>query len=183
MDKRECFYLGYTSKVTGLKGHIQAVFDVDDAKKYNELDALFIEINQGLVPFFITEIKIQQKGASILLDGIDNSIKAKELIGKSIYLPLTNLPKLKNNEFYHHEIIGYTVIDTKAGEIGTIKEVLEYPQQAIFQIMQGSKEILIPAKKEFIEKIIHDKKIIEVTTPDGLLDIYLSENNDTNEEE
>lgn len=175
MNKNDCFCLGYISKISGNFGDITFVLDVDDPDQYKTMKNVFIEINNSLVPFFIKKIQIKEKNATVSIEGIDTVKKAFELIKSQLFLPLTFLPALKGKKFYLHEIIGFTVKDKNYGEVGIIKNVLNYPQQIIFQIFKNEKEILIPAIDEFILLVNRDKKIIEVSVPEGLIDLYLSE--------
>ena len=99
--------------------------------------------------------------------------QAQNLVGKSVYLPLEMLPKLSGKQFYFHEIVGFTAVDTEKGELGPITEVLEYPTQAILQIMKGKKEILVPILDHVIQQVDRDKKILHITAPEGLIDMYL----------
>ena len=94
------------------------------------------------------------------------------MIGCDLYLPLDLLPKLSGNNFYYHEIIGFQVIDTKYGEVGSIVSVNDRTAQALFEIINQGKEILIPIIDEFIVSIDRESKILTVQTPDGLLDLY-----------
>ncbi|HRG39170.1 MAG TPA: 16S rRNA processing protein RimM, partial [Bacteroidia bacterium] len=77
-------------------------------------------------------------------------------------------------KFYFHEMPGYTVHDKNHGDIGTVQEVMDFPQQAIFKIKKDAFEILVPARDEFIIRIDRDKKHLEIEAPEGLIDIYTS---------
>lgn len=176
MDKSKCFHFGYVSKTIGYEGELVFFLDVDDPKKYQKLESVFIELNDQLVPFFIKSIKIKNNFANVIIEGVDSSDKATELLRQQLYLPLSFLPKLKANEFYFHEVAGFKVIDNDYGEVGVVENVLDFPQQNILQIKKGDKEILIPIKKEFILKVDRTNSIIEVSTPEGLIDLYLNDN-------
>ena len=89
-------------------------------------------------------------------------------------MPLSFLPELKGKKFYFHEMPGYTVTDKTFGAIGVIDKILDFPQQAIFQIKHGEHEILIPAKKEFIIRIDRINRHLELDAPEGLIDIYIN---------
>ena len=78
---------------------------------------------------------------------------------------------------------GYTVIDKSYGDIGIIEKILDFPQQAIFQIKKGEHEILIPAKEEFIISINRRTKQVEIDAPEGLIDIYMNDKEENNKEE
>ena len=183
MNKNECFNVGYVSKAVGLKGDIVFQLDVDNTTNYKNLESVFLEINNSLVPFFINYISFKNTTANVSFDGIDSIEKAKELVGTTIFLPLSFLPPLKEKQFYFHEVIGFQVMDKHYGNIGIVETILEYPQQAILQIKQGSTEILIPAKEEFIIKIDRPNKLIEVEAPEGLIDLYTAPNTSSDEEE
>lgn len=173
MTKNECFNLGYISRRVGNFGDLAFVLDVDDPKRYQKLESVFVELNNTLVPFFIKKIQLRGNTTVVSIEGIDTIEKAEGLIKSSIYLPLSFLPPLTGKKFYFHEMPGYTVIDKKYGAIGVVEEVLDYPQQAIFQIKFGEHEILIPAKDEFIVSINRLNKQLELDAPEGLIDLYI----------
>lgn len=174
MNKADCFKLGHVSKLHGVKGEVVIVLDVDDASRYKKLESVFVEINRQLVPFFIDGISIKNKHAIVKFDGMDTTDQAGMINNAEVFLPLSFLPKLNENKFYFHEIIGFTVNDKNLGNIGTVEAVLEYPGQNIIQVRDSNKnEILIPLRNEFIIKVDGGNKSMEVNTPEGLIDVYL----------
>jgi 16S rRNA processing protein RimM len=174
MNKSECFNLGYISRKVGNHGELAFTLDVDNPSRYSKLESVFIERNNSLVPFFIRKIIIKGNIATVSLDGVDSVAAAEELVKSGLFLPLSFLPPLKGKKFYFHELAGYKAIDKVYGEIGTVTEVLDFPQQAIFQIRRGAFEILIPAKEDFIVSIDRENKVLNLHAPEGLIDIYIS---------
>ena len=106
-------------------------------------------------------------------EDIDSEEDADDLMKAELYLPLDLLPKLEGNQFYYHEIIGFTIKDSSFGEVGIITSVNDTTAQALFEIDRNGVEILIPMNDEFIEKVDRASKTIVVTTPEGLIDLYL----------
>ena len=100
---------------------------------------------------------------------------AASLTNYNLYLPLSNLPVLEGNKFYFHEIIDFLLIDESFGEIGKIKEILEYPNQALFQTFYKEKEVLVPVNDLFIKNVDRKKKEILLNLPEGLLDVYIED--------
>lgn len=90
-----------------------------------------------------------------------------------VYLPLSFLPKLEGDKFYYHEVIGFTIVDATFGEVGVIKAINDTTAQALFEIDRNGTEILIPMNDEFIDKVDRNAKQILVTTPEGLIELYL----------
>jgi 16S rRNA processing protein RimM len=95
------------------------------------------------------------------------------LIGTNVFLPLEKLPVLSGTKFYYHEIIGYTVVDLNTiSEVGVIRDVLENGPNDLFVVeAAGNPEILIPVTDDWIVRLNRDKKIIEMTLPEGLVDV------------
>ena len=56
----------------------------------------------------------------------------------------------------------------------SINTILEYPNQAVFQIIVDKNEVLIPITDDIIIKVDRENRQIIVRTPDGLLDIYMN---------
>lgn len=177
MKIADCFYLGYSSKIIGNRGELAFKLDVDSPSSYEGLDAVFIRIHKNddtLVPFFLSQSKLQQKGIlRVTVEGITSQEEAKELVGKELYLPAAALPKLKGDQFYYHEVKGWEVHDERFGKVGTIETVLDYPSQDIFQITVGDKEVLIPILEDSILKVDRENKAIHVQTTEGLIELYL----------
>ncbi len=178
MNIEECYYLGYTSKVHGKQGELIVKPDVDFPEEYTNLESVLIQLNKKdktLVPFFIANSQVLNNSTlKIKIEDINSFEEAKALVGKELFLPLNSLPKLSGNKFYYHEVIGFEVIDSEKSNIGKIKQILDYPTQAIFEIInEENKEILIPITDEIITKVDRENKTIEITTPEGLIDIYL----------
>ena len=167
------YFLGKIIKPHGFDGKVNAYLDTDDPYYYQELEMVFINQNNNPVPYFVEQIIIKSNKATIKLQDVDDADTASTLVQKEMYLPLSTLPPLSGKKFYYHEVKGFTVIDAERGTLGSIKSVLEYPNQAVFQIMVDNKEVLIPVSEEVILDVDRSKKEIKVKTPDGLLDIYL----------
>ena len=173
MKKEDCFYLGKVIKTHGLKGEVTLKIDADDPSAYVNMKHFFLEINKVLTPFFVEKITMSGNKFFIAVQDVKTIEQAQNLVGKAVYLPMEMLPKLSGKQFYFHEIVGFMVVDTEKGELGPISEVLEYPTQAILQVMKGKKEILIPILDQVIQKVDRDKKILTITAPEGLIDMYL----------
>jgi len=172
MTTDECYRLGKITKPFGYKGQVIFFLDVDAPEEYAELDAVFVETRKGLVPQFIKEIVINGNKATVTFDEL-SAEEAQSLVGCDLYLPLEMLPELTGNKFYYHEVTGWRVVDSEKGDIGTIASIIDYPAQAIFQIMKNDKEILIPVIDEVIDKVDRDEKTMYITAPNGLIDLYL----------
>ena len=173
MTKEECFYLGRVAKTHGIKGEITIKLDVDDPSAYLGMKYFFLEINKVLTPFFVDKITDSGDKFFVSVQDVKTVEAASALTGKNVYLPLELLPKLSGKQFYYHEVKGFVLVDTQKGELGPIHDIIEYPTQAIIQVMKDGKEILIPILEQVIQKVDRKAKKLYVTAPEGLIDMYL----------
>ncbi|WPY98982.1 ribosome maturation factor RimM [Christiangramia sp. OXR-203] len=175
MTKEDCFYLGRIVAKFSFKGEVLIKLDTDEPELYTEMESVFVEYNENLVPFFIERSYLHK--STLLrakIEDIDTEQDAEDMIGAELYLPLEQLPQLPDDKFYFHEVIGFDVIDQQYGNIGKIVSINDTTAQALFEIDKDGKQILVPMNDEFIEKVDKKNKEIKVITPEGLVDLYLS---------
>lgn len=150
-----------------------AFFDVDYPEDYEELESVFLLMNGKLVPFFIDRIEPQAAAKFILkFEDLDTLPEAEKLKGAALYLSLTELPELEEDQFYFHEVIGYQVIDEEKGELGTVTDFFAMPNQDLMAMDFQGQEVLIPVADEIILKTDKTAKKIFVKLPEGLLEVY-----------
>ena len=176
MITNDYYFLGYVKKTVNRNGEIIIFLDVDAPDSYKKMRCFFVEMPSGLVPFFIEKIRFRRhKEAYVKLEGIQVETQAELLKGKSLWLPIEQLPKLTGNHFYYHEVINWHILDEKNNDVGIITDVLDNSVQSLFQITHPSgKEILIPIHDDILKKVDRDNQQIEVIMPEGLLELYLS---------
>jgi 16S rRNA processing protein RimM len=174
MEIKGHYYLGKILKSIGIDGTMLIYLDVDDPEQYKNLDAVFAFVGGNLVPFLIVNLQLRPgKQAQVKFQDIDNVEQTEVLVSAGLYLPLAALPVLDENQFYFHEIVGFRVVDLEFGEVGIVEKVLEYPKQALLQVLHGKKEVLIPIADEIITKTDKKNRLIHINAPEGLIEMYL----------
>lgn len=174
MQKEECFFVGKIVKKFSFKGEVLVKLDTDEPEQFTEMESVFVEQHKSLIPFFIEDISLHKSALlRIKFEEVTSEADADAIMGAKLYLPLDFLPELSGNQFYYHEIIGFTVIDTNFGEVGTIVSVNDSTAQHLFVIDHKRTEVLIPINDDIIQTVDRKSKTIKVTTPEGLIDLYL----------
>jgi len=174
MEKEQCYDLGFVSKTQGYKGMLILHLEVDFPESYCNLESVYVLKNNKLIPFFIEEISILHKGfARVKFEDVNNEEDARALVKCKLYLPIETLPALESNQFYYHEIIGFTVSDQKLGDIGIVVEHIDIPGNPQLIVLYQEKEVFVPISDTFYKGIDKDKKIIFVSLPDGLIEVNL----------
>ncbi len=174
MTKDDCFFFGKITKTHGLKGELTVKLDVANPVDFKDLRYFLIEDRGNLIPYFIENQKINGDRMIVQLQDVKKVEQAVAFMGKAVFLPNELMPELDEDDFYFKEIVGFKMIDALKGEIGAISDVLEYPTQAVIQVMKDGKEILIPIHDDIIQKVDKKAKTLTVKTPEGLIDMYLN---------
>ena len=174
MRKEDCFYLGKIVSKYSFKGEVLVKLDTDDPELYQNLESVFVSLGNNLVPFFIDRCRLHKSDLlRIDFEEVKTESDADRIMGCEIYLPLAMLPKLTGDKFYFHEIIGFTLIDAIHGDIGKVQSVNDSTAQALFEVLKDDKQLLIPINDEIITAVNRENKTISVTTPEGLVSLYL----------
>ena len=174
MNKADCYHLGHISKLHGFKGEVSLFLDVTNPLEYENLDKIFVDINGFLTPFFIKSITLKPKNqATLRIDGINSDKEAQQILKRSVYLPLIDLPQLTGKQFYDHEVVGFELIDVSFGKVGVIQQIIDLPVNPLIQVDANGKEVLIPFVKDLIQEVKRSDKQLLVKAPQGLIAIYL----------
>src|SRR5690554_3177527 len=106
MKKEDCFYLGKIVSKYSFKGELLIKLDTDEPDLYESLDAVFLDLRNNLVPFFIESSQLHKSDLlRVRFENVESEADADALIKTDVYLPLEFLPKLEGNKFYFHEVI------------------------------------------------------------------------------
>jgi 16S rRNA processing protein RimM len=173
MDVESCFQLGYIIKPHGIQGSLWIYLDTDQPEEYEQLESVFVEINKKLIPFFINSIKIRKDRAIVHFDNVDTIEEASRLKGLSLYLPMDQLSRLEEGQFYYHDVINYLIVNERGDIIGRIINVLELNGNDLFSVDHQGREVLIPVQEDFILQVDPVEGKIHMKLPEGLLEVYL----------
>lgn len=175
MRKEDCIQIGYIAKAHGLQGEVKAVFDVYDMGEYRHVDELYMAKKEAP----LQKVKIQSfraeggKQAILHLEGIQNRESAEAMRGTTLYYPEDLLPTLPEGHFYYFQVIGFEVEDEKLGVLGQVSEFYDGAGQDLMAMQYQGQEILIPIAAEILLKADLSAKKVYTRLPEGLLDLYL----------
>lgn len=176
MRREECFYLGKIVRKHSFKGEVVIKLDTDEPELYQEMESIFVDLGNNLVPFFIEKSSLHKGNQlRVQFEDVYSEEDADAILKSDVYLPLDLLPKLTGNKFYYHEVIGFKAVDVNFGEIGIIEHINDKAAQPLFEIDRDGIEIFIPLIDNFIQKIDRENKQVLLGTPDGLINLYLEE--------
>lgn len=93
-----------------------------------------------------------------------------ELRNQIVHVPTGDRPPLPQGEFYHHQLIGLSVVTESGDPLGVIKDILETGANDILIVRTpGSGEVLLPVIDEVILDIDLDLSQVRVHLLPGLI--------------
>lgn len=171
MRIEDCYFLGKVTKKHGIKGRVVIKIDADEPKVfYSNLEFILLQLEEQLVSLHIIYLTWNSKENMIVSFDNMNFNSVELLIGKSVYLPLSSLPKLEGNKFYYHEIIDFSIMNYLTKQtIGKIVSVNDQTAQHYFIVEKNfQKELYIPIIDLWIIEVQREKKIIKMELPEGI---------------
>ena len=111
-------------------------------------------------------------GFAARLSGVLTKEQADALRGARLYAPRDRLPTLPDDEFYHADLIGLTVLDTGGVELGRVKAVHNHGAADLLEVqMPGqSRTVLLPFTQAAVPTVDLSAGRIVADPPEGLLD-------------
>lgn len=163
--------LGRITKISGYEGAVAVKLEKTFTENIPRLESVFLEVDGKPVPFFISEY--EYSGADILklrFEDYETIEKVEEFVNCLVFL--TSPPTGNTFADNPDDLTGYRVLSVDNTLIGIVSELISNPGQWLLAIKSDSKkEILIPLHDDFIASIDHNKKILVMDIPDGLLDL------------
>ena len=96
------------------------------------------------------------------------SIEGKQ--NQLIYSSIDDSPELESGDYYHHQLLGFEIVDMEGLSIGFLVDILVTGANDVYVVRPTSgKEILLPASNEVVKDIISSEKKIIVELIPGLI--------------
>lgn len=162
--------VGKVLRPHGRRGLLQIRSYARSAASFEEPDTVFLRLVSGLVrECRVTSVKHHGKVFLMELEGLRSRDGAELYRGAEILLRKDALAR-EEGEFFWHEILGLRVFLDTGESIGRISRIISAHSNDIY-VVEGHREILIPATHEVVKEIDLENKKMVVSAMEGLLDL------------
>ena len=175
MIKQDDVYkIGRIGKPHGIKGELTMMVE-DDVFDRVEGEYLILLIDGILVPFFIEDYRFRsEQSALVKFCDIDTQERASELTGCDVFFPRSLSDSDDTDTLTWQEAIGYQVADDNSGKtLGSISYIDTSTANTLIELDNG---MLIPAAYEIIKDINTEQRLITMSLPEGLMEIWQQDN-------
>jgi len=159
--------IGQILKPFGIRGDVKVESMSDVPGRFEGLETVYLtHQREGATPLKTTVTQVREVNAGYLVrfSAFSTPEEATHFRGSWIQIPMsTELPR-EPDTFYQFELIGLRVEDPDGQHIGTVEEILEYPQHHVLVVRNKEEELLIPASRKTIERVDLDNKCLHVAS-------------------
>ncbi len=172
MHKKDSILIGKLGKTNGNEGYLLAHLAKNIPEFSNNISFIHIDMGPGeLVPFPVEYISGTSSSVRIKFEFINSVEKASGIVGKDIYISISDITNIDDPVFSYNKIIGWSILNNDNVFVGHIKDVIERPGQDLLLVQRNEKDIYIPLHEDFIMNIDEEKEIMTMNLPEGLLEI------------
>ncbi len=165
------FVIGQVVKPQGIHGELKVKIISSFPERFKQLDVFYLREDERQI-CYVEKVRVKGDFAFIKIRGVDDRTQAEHYRNNFLYVRESELfPLPDNDSYYHHQLIGMKVVNTRGESLGVIKDVENYPGNDLF-VMEDEKgrEHLLPASKAFIKKVDTASGLMTISEIEGLLE-------------
>ncbi|GJL58942.1 MAG: hypothetical protein NPIRA03_17990 [Nitrospirales bacterium] len=157
--------IGRILKPFGVQGEVRIESLSDVPGRFEGLETVTLALPDGkTLETLVTSVRQINQGVILGLSAFSTPETAALYRGAWIKIPENpDLPR-DSDTYYQFELIGLRVEDAEGQPVGTLEEVLEYPQHHVFVIRSKDREILVPASRRTIALVDLPHKVLRLTS-------------------
>ena len=154
--------IGRLTRTHGKRGELQCLMSNE---YWDNADATFLilKLDNILVPFRVQDWRGKGSDSLIFqLDNITDEQEAQRLIGTEAFMLISDMNQEDEVMPTWQSLVGYRVMDTDQGELGTVDQVDETTINTLITLSDGR---LIPIHEDFIIDINAEDKLLTICLP------------------
>jgi len=161
--------VGYLRRAHGVRGEMVMEVHTDFPERLEPKTKVFV--GGDYQPMTIAAVRGHSEGLLIKLEGLDTPEAASRYRNQLVYVTAADRPKLPEGRYYHHELIGFDVVDEAEKSMGRLTEIMQTGANDVYVVTRpDASEILVPVVPSVVLSIETEHRLIRVHVPDGLIE-------------
>jgi 16S rRNA processing protein RimM len=170
-EKFDRFAVGKLVGCFGIKGFLKLQPYTHSLSRLEKIKRVYIgESAETSEPLIVEQVLFNNRSIVVKFSAVNDRTSAEKLVGMVLFLEESDRIAPRKGSYYIDDIIGCEVWSTDGCFLGTVEEVYKLPAQDVWAIRNKTKVSLIPAVKEFIQKIDVQNRKIVVRVIEGLVE-------------
>jgi len=161
--------VGYLRRAHGVRGEMIMEVHTDFPERLKPQTKVFV--GGDYQPMTIAAVRGYSGGLLVKLDGLDTPEDASRYRNQLVYVTAADRPKLPEGRYYHHQLIGFDVVDEEQNSIGKLGEIMQTGANDVYVVTRPDQgEILLPVVPSVVLSIETERRLIRVHLLDGLIE-------------
>jgi 16S rRNA processing protein RimM len=160
--------VGRIRKAFGIRGEVLLEPTGEDPDRFTPGVTLFLG-ETGPEAVIIAQARLSEGAWFLQFVGRPDRNSVEPLAGLWVYRDASELPPLKEGEYYHFQLVGLRVTRADGSALGTLESVRTGAGADLYEVQGPAGEWLIPGCKEFVEWVDLEKGEMRLTNRDDLL--------------
>lgn len=163
--------VGRVVRPRGVRGEVLVELLTDFPQRFETLDQVQLRFPDGRVESRRLEDVWFHKGRAVVrFQGAQRYEDAEQVVHAAVEIPEEELVELPEGTYFDFQLIGCQVVTESGVPVGEVTSILKIQGNNLL-VVHGGRETLIPAREPICRKIDVEARRIEVSLPEGLLDI------------
>ena len=156
MSNKKFIEIGLFVGVHGIKGEVKLKSYTQVPENIFLYEKLFIESFDH--PIEIRFVRKVKQNIICKIENIKTRNDAEKLKGLKLFVTRDSLPKLKDDEFYHSDLLDFKIYNLKRESFGLIVSFNDFGGGLLAEVKNFDKTFYLPMGNNFLEKINYEGK-------------------------
>ena len=133
--------------------------------------AVTIFLGRSHKPLRISGVRNHKDGLLIHFEDFHTPEQAGLYRNQLIYVTASDRPPLPKGQFYHHQLIGFDVVDVANRLLGKLAGILQTGANDVYVVRRAdSSELLLPVIPSVVLEVSAEQRLIRVNLIEGLIE-------------
>lgn len=165
----EYLVVGYLRRPHGVRGEMVMEVHTDFPERLGPDVEVFV--GDTYQPLIISSARPHNEGMIVKFQNLDTPEGAGRFRNQSVYVRTADRPPLPAGQYYHHQLIGFSVVDEKHELLGALTEIMQTGANEVYVVRRpDNTEVLLPAISSVLLSVdMHRREILVHLLP-GLIE-------------
>ena len=158
MFKKKLIEIGCFLGVHGIKGEVKLKSFTEIPENIFSFNEIFIESSENPI-----KLKLIRKLKEIFvckIENVETRTDAENFRGLKLFISRKSLPKLRDKEFYHSDLLNFAVYNLNRESFGKVISLEDFGAGLLIEVKKNNKTFYLPMGKTFLKKIDYKNRQI-----------------------
>ena len=155
MSKKNLIEIGCFVGVHGIKGEVKLKSFTEIPENIFSFSEIFTESSEN--PINLKLIRQLKQIFVCKIENVETRTNAENFNGLKLFTSRKSLPKLRDKEFYHSDLLNFEVYNLNKESFGRVISLEDFGAGLLVEVKKNNKTFYLPMGKNFLKKIDYNK--------------------------